>query len=811
MHLKNIFHSIKSIVLKSRMLKGILLKSMMLGFIPALLILLLIPTHVVYSQQDNEPGTYKILSIATEGNQFYDSRTIIANSGLKEGQEITIPSDDTRDAIMRLWNLDLFSDIQIIVDKKIGRDIYLIIKVKELPRLDNIKFSGNDEFSDKDLNEKIPLVKGQVITPQTVKDIEFNIQKMYIEEGYPMTEVSADQFVNSYNEAQLRVKIKEGNKISVRNIRFEGNSHISSDDLKSSMDETSERKWWKFWDKARFNKENYEKDKQLIIDHYTERGYKDATIVSDEFKYSADKEDMDIKIKLSEGPRYRINKIEFTGNVIYKDSVLFNRLDMKPGQIYNAKKFERNLRGNEEQTDVASLYLDNGYLGYNADVEEKDAGNNRLDITVKIQENRQFRIGMVSLNGNTKTQDKIIRRELYTVPGQYFNRGNLIRSMRQLSSLNYFNPETMNYDFAQRNDSTVDLVYVVEERSSDQLNASVGWSQTFGVSGSIGLVFNNFDIADPFSGGAGQILSFQWDFGAEGTYRTFNLGFTEPWLFDSPTSVGVNLFDTKQSYTYIIRESGATLSLGRRFRWPDDYFRGDWFLKFQRTNVINGAGYYETGVRTQISIGQTITRNSTDNPIFPTMGSIVYLSSELAGATVVGSVSFHKHSFNAQAFNRLGGSGKLVLTSNFLFEAISSLASDGYIPPNEFLYMGGSGLAYNTVALRGYDDRTIGPLNLSGSNIGGRVLMKYGVELRYAVSLDPIPIFISMFGEAGNVWPTFRQTDLFDLRRSVGFGIRLQLPAVGIIGFDLGYGFDRKIVDGNNPAWLFHFQFGRAF
>ncbi len=428
-----------------------------MAFIPALLILLLIPSQFVYSQQDDEPGTYKILAISTEGNQFYDSRTIIANSGLKEGQEITIPSDDTRDAIMRLWNLDLFSDIQIIVDKKIGRDIYLIIKVKELPRLDNIKFTGNDEFSDKDLDEKIPLVKGQVITPQTVKDIEFNIRKMYIEEGYPMTEVSVDQFVNSYNEAQLRVKIKEGNKISVRKIRFEGNKKISSDDLKGAMDETSERTWWKFWSKARFNKENYEKDKQLIIDYYTERGYKDAAIVSDEFTYSADKEDMDIKIKLNEGPRYRINKIEFTGNVIYKDSLLLSRLDMKPGQIYNVKKFERNLRGNEEQTDVASIYLDNGYLGYNAEVEEKDAGPNKLDITVKIQENRQFRIGMVSLSGNTKTQDKIIRRELYTVPGQYFNRGNLIRSMRQLSSLNYFNPETMNYDFSQRNDSTVDL------------------------------------------------------------------------------------------------------------------------------------------------------------------------------------------------------------------------------------------------------------------------------------------------------------------------------------------------------------------
>ncbi len=782
----------------------------LLNFKTALLFVLFMHVHFSYSQGEG-PGTYKIIALSTEGNQFYDSRTIMANSGLEEGQEITIPSDDTRDAIMRLWNLNLFSDIQILVDKKVGTDIYLVIKVKELPRLDNIKFSGNDEFSDSDLKEKIPLAKGQVITPQTVKDIEYNIKKLYIEEGYPLAEVKVDQFVNTYNEAQLRVKINEGNKISVRSIKFKGNKRISDSNLRGAMEETSEDVWWKFWDKARFNKEDYENDKRLVQQYYAEKGYKDAVIVSDEFRYSADKEDMDIIITVKEGPKYRINKIIFTGNKIYKDSLLLDRIDMKPGDIYDASKFERNLRGNESQTDVASLYLDYGYLGFSADVEEKEAGNNRLDLIVNIQENRQYRIGMVRITGNTKTHDKIIRRELYTVPGQYFNRANLIRSLRQLSALNYFNPETMNYDFLQRNDSTVDLVYVLEERSSDQLNASIGWSQTFGVSGSVGLVFNNFDILDPLSGGAGQILSFQWDFGAEGTYRTFSLGFTEPWLFDSPTSVGLNLFDTKQNYTYSIRESGATLSLGRRFRWPDDYFRGDWFLKFQRTQVINGAGYYEEGIRTQVSIGQIITRNSTDNPIYPTIGSKVSLTSELAGANVIGSISFHRHSFSAEAYNRLESSGKLILASNFLFEAISSLATDGYIPPNEFLYMGGGGLAYNTVALRGYDDRTVGPVNATGSNIGGRVLLKYGVELRYALSLDPIPIFVSVFGEAGNVWPSFRESDLLDLRRSVGFGLRLQLPAVGIIGFDLGYGFDRKIVDGLDPAWLFHFQFGRGF
>jgi outer membrane protein insertion porin family len=764
---------------------------------------------IIYSQDG--PVTYRIASITTEGNKNYDSRIIVANSGLKVGQEISIPSDDTRDAILRLWNLNLFSDIQLVIDKKIGNDAYLVFKVKELPKLDNIKYSGNDEFSDKDLDAKINLSQGQVITPQTIKDIEYNIKKAYIEEGYPFSEIKVEQFVNSFNEAQLRVKINEGNKVSVRSITFQGNKHISSDDLKGAMQETSENEWWKFWEKARFNRENYEKDKLLVVDYYRSKGYKDASIAGDDFKYSPDKENMDIIIKINEGNKYKIRNINFTGNKIYKDEVLLEKLDFRRGDVYNATKFNQNLRGNENQTDVASLYLDNGYLGFNADIEEAVVDDNQVDLKVHITENRQYRIGLVDFQGNTKTQDKIIRRELYTLPGQYFNRAEMIRSLRQISTLNYFNPEKLNYDFQQRNDSTVDLVYILEEKSSDQLNASVGWSQSFGLSGSLGLVFNNFDIADPINGGAGQILSLQWDFGSSGTYRTFSLGFTEPWLYDSPTSVGVNVFDTKQNYTYSIRETGGTVTLGRRFRFPDDYFRGDWFVKFQRTQVLNGAGLYDEGTRAQLSVGQTISRNSTDNPIFPTLGTRVSLFAEIAGANVVGSINFLKLSFNAEAFNRLENSGKFVLYSNFLLESIGSLAKDDYIPPNEFFFMGGSGLAYNTVALRGYDDRTVGPFNSAGAPVGGRVLMKYGVELRYALSLDPVPIFLSLFAEAGNVWNSFTQADLFSLRRSVGFGARIQLPAVGIVGFDLGYGFDRRIVNGLNPSWLFHFQFGKGF
>jgi len=762
----------------------------------------------IFSQDG--PKTVKILSISVEGNRSYDSRVIISYSGLKAGQEIMIPSESTQEAIMNLWRKRLFSDIEIYVDKKIGDGAYIVIKVAELPRLANIKFSGNKEFSDKDLEDRMPVTSGYVITQQMIKDIEYNIQKMYIDEGYPMAEVMVDQLVNSYNEAQLRVKINEGTKIGIRKINFSGNYKISENNLKGAMSETSEEKWWKFWEKARFNRKDYEKDKDLIIEQYKEKGYKDAIIVSDTIVYVNDKENIDININVVEGPRYIVGNIKIEGNKLYSDSQLLERLDFKKGDIYNSVKFNQNLRGNESQSDIASLYLDNGYLTFGAEVNESE-DNNVVDLLIKITENRQYRIGLISISGNTKTQDKVMRRELYTLPGQYFNKTDMIRSMRQLGSLNYFNPETLNYEFVPRSDSSIDMVYIVEEKSSDQLNASVGYSQTYGFSGSVGLVFNNFDITDPLSGGAGQILSFQWDFGSSGSYRTFSLGFTEPWLFNTTTSAGVNVFDSRSNYTYTLRETGATLSLGRRFRFPDDYFRVDWTFKLQRNETINGYGLYEEGIRTQFSIGQVITRNSTDNPVFPTIGSKVQLAGELAGGIIIGNTHFFKIGFKSEAYERLNRAGNLVLAGLFNFESITSLSSDNYIPPNELLYMGGNGLTYNTTALRGYDDRTVGPKNIFNTSIGGRVLLKYGAELRYAVTQDPIPVFLSLFAEAGNVFPSFKEADFFNLKRSVGVGLRVSLPAVGIIGFDLGYGFDRRSIDGEYPYWQFHFQFGRAY
>lgn len=776
------------------------------------IVLLIVCNVKSFAQDELGPELYRIVSINVNGNKFYDSRTIINYSGLKENMEISIPSDETRDAIKKLWSLGLFSNIVLYVDKKFGKDVYLVIQVQELPRVESVEIVGNDKISTSDIKERVGLTNGEVAQEQKLKDIEHNLVKYYIEEGYSLAEVKVDKLISSNNEARIRIKIKEGSKLTVREISFVGNKGLTEKELRKSMENTSEKIWWKFWDGATFDKSKFEDDKKFIIAYCKEKGYRDAEIVEDELKLSNDKEDVFIKIKIDEGKKYFINNITFEGNKIYPDTLLRDRLELKKGDVYNYKKLQYNMYGNESETDISALYYDNGYLNYNADIEENVVNDNKLDLNIKIVENNQFKFGLVNFEGNDKTQDKVLRRELYTIPGDFFNRANVKRSLQQLNALNYFNPEKLGQDLALENDSIVNIKYMVQERSSDQFNASVGYSGSFGMTGALGLTFNNFDIAHPLSGGAGQVLNFSWQFGESGTYRTFSIGFQEPWFLNTPTTLGFSLFDTRTTYTYDIRETGAIVNFGRRFKFPDDYFRGDWSLKYQRTDVIDGAGYYLNGVRNQVSVRQTITRSTVFDPLFPLTGTKVANSTELSGGPFIpGNTNFIKNIFMAETYTPLVRNQKFVLYSNFNFSFINPIGNDDYLPPTELFYMGGNGLAYNTIALRGYDDRNIGPKNSYNNPVGGKVAIKYGLELRYPLSLDPFPIFALVFAEAGNVWADISKTDPFDLRRSIGFGTRLYLPAVGLVGFDFGYGFDRKIEDREPPKLLFHFQFGRGF
>ncbi|MCE1189896.1 MAG: outer membrane protein assembly factor BamA [Ignavibacteria bacterium] len=808
------------------------------------------------SAQNYSRSSYKILGISVVGNKTADPRTIIVNSGLKIGDEIQVPGEQTLTSIKQLWALNIFSDVRIEIEKKIAEGVYLVIKVEEYPRLEKFVLDGNDEISKGDIEKKLTISRGQILKPQEVTRIKLNIQKLYDDDGYLNAEITpkfytflsadstsdgikatwqnqsnlADEYTTTYEKNEIvystineklknRVvvvfKFQENDKTKVRKISFSGNTKFNESDLKGEFKETDEAKWWKFWSSAKFNKKKYDEDKKLLTAYFMKNGYRDAEIISDSLIYSNNKKDVEIHLNIYEGPQYHVRNITWEGNKIYTSDILNERLGFKKGDVFNYEKFRQNLHQNEKQNDVASLYYDNGYLTmYLKPIENKVEGDS-VDITIQIQERNQYKIGAVEIIGNDKTKDKVIRRELYTIPGDYFNRALLLRSLQQLANLQFFNVEKLYQEGAEPNtvnDSVVNVTFKVEEKSSDYLNASVGYSGSFGFSGAIGVTLTNFSLSEPFTMGGGQVLSFNWQFGVGNYYRTFSLGFTEPWFMDTPTLVGFEVFDTRQQYIYDMSQTGGTIRVGRRLRWPDDYFNVQGFFRFQRNDVKNGQNWYAEGVTNQFTLGLTVSRRNVDNPIFPSVGSNNTLDMELSGGPFLpGNVNYFKINLKNEWYKRLFNTSRLVLYTLSDFGYIGEIESPSNVPPFERFAMGGNGLVISTIPLRGYEDRSIGPQNTNGQATGGNVALRFTSELRFAVSLDPIPLYVLAFAEAGNIYNTLPEAKAFNLNRAVGFGARVLINPVGLIGFDLGYGFDRKAVDKNNPAWLFHFQFGKGF
>jgi outer membrane protein insertion porin family len=817
------------------------------------LFIFIFSSFVIYPQI--KKVNYKILGISVVGNKTADAQTIIANTGLKVGDEIDVPGDQSNNAIKRLWNLGIFADVQLIIEKKIDDGVFLKIEVTEFSRLEQIVLEGNDELSDDDIKKKIPIVKGQTLKPQEVARIITQIKALYEEEGYLNAVIEPHYYtffeadtsdneitviwrdskdlskqyetvyerqkavsMNSIARVQVRtlllLSISEGNEVSVEKISFNGNTAFDDGDLKSEFDETSEKKWWKFWSSANFKRDKFEKDKELLVKFYRENGYRDFMVLGDSLIYSEDKKDLDVVLNVYEGPQYKIHNIIWEGVSVYPLDVLNERLDLKKGDVFDYEKFNMNLHYNEKQSDVSSLYQDTGYLMFQLEEKEQKLADDSLDIVIKVNEGNRFKIGKVDIQGNEKTKDKVIRRELYTIPGNYFSRSYILRSIQQLSNLQYFNVEALykGIDYRPVNDSTVNVSYKVEEKSSDYLNASVGYSGSYGFSGSLGFTLSNFSIAEPFQMGGGQILNFSWQFGVGNYYRTFTLGFTEPWFMDTPTMVGFDLFDTRQQYVYDLRQSGLTLKTGRRLKWPDDFFYVQGTFKFQYNDVIDGQGYYTEGLSRQYSIGAAITRTDIDNPVFPARGSKFSLSGELSGGPFLpGNVDYYRIDFKSEWYKPLFNTNRIVFYTGAEFGYIGELVDDTPIQPFEYYYMGGTGLIIATTSLRGYEDRSIGSKDSDGYVLGSKVMTKFTTELRASLTLEPIPIYLLAFAEAGNVYFDIKQTNLFNLKRSVGVGARVMINPIGLLGFDYAYGFDRKSVDGMEPQWVFHFQFGKGF
>lgn len=768
--------------------------------------------NISFAQQSEQE--LMIAGISVTGNVYADTETIISISGLRVGNKIRLINDfNIQRAIQNLWKKKQFSNIEVVFDKITNMGVFLEIRVKEYPRLNELIIKNNKEIDEFEIKKVISKTKGDIITKFDIQRSIDEIKKLYDKEGISFVEIIVkEEESNISNYINLIYDIEEGIVFKVNSINFIGNNLLDQSDLKRSFKETSTKSWWQFWKSAKFEKSKYDEDKKLLLKYMQNEGFIDARIIKDTLIFNNRDKIVDIYIEIDEGPRVYIRNIDFEGNVVFSDNMLLRRLEFNKGDYYNLEKFQKNLTGNENQTDAASLYLDNGYLQAKLIPEIYRIPPDSIDIIIKVFENERFKIGKIDIVGNTKTKDKVIRRELYTRPGDYFDRSAIIRSIRALQVMQYFNPETLRPDVkpSETDNTAVDLVYKVEERSTDTFNASIGFAGTFGLTGSIGFTFNNFSLLEPLKGGGGQIFNFNWEFGQANRYRTFSLGITEPWLFDEPTTVGFSLFDTYYNFLDLNQSrTGFGFNLGRRFRWPDDYWRGDWSFRVQLNDNKIGNIYYRQGKYSELTFGQRFSRISINNMFFPSTGSKFSLSTDFAmGSIGLGQTDYIKNELNLELFSTLSkieGNDRLVLMLSTKLGYINGFLSDTTISPIELYRMGGNGLSgfSNVIPLRGYPDSKL------GTGFGDKVLIKYTTELRFAISLDPMPIYIYAFAEAGNIFKNLKQTDPFDLKRAAGLGVQLMIAPIGIVGFSYGYGFDKYADEPDVSGWRFLFHLGQ--
>jgi len=743
-------------------------------------------------------ASVKVLGVTVEGQKTADPTIIQINSGLTSGKEIT--SDEIQTAIKNLWSLNIFSDIEVLLDKEVAGGVYLTIRVKEYPRLEKVELEGNKKLKKDEIDKELDFYKGQVLSAHQINQAKRKIKKLYADKGYLLAEVSPETF-DSEKEGKviLRIKIKEGNKVQVKKINFFGNENFSDGKLRKQMKETKEDRWWRGAD---FDRKKFDEDALKVIEFYRNEGFRDAEIVSDSVYFDAEKKDIFIDITVTEGDRYYVGDISWEGNKIQSNDRLESLLGFESGDVYNQEKLQKAIIER-----LGTLYYDSGYIYSQINPKEIPVASDTVDIHFVISEGEPVKINLVHIAGNSRTKEKVIRRELIISPGDVFSKAALERSQREVWVLNYFSD--VKIDYWPVDEDEIDLKFNVEEKSTDLANMSAGWSERDKVIGSIGVAMNNLF-------GNGQRLSFDWNFGRY--YRSFQISFTEPWLRDTPTLAGFSFYDTNRDATYIgyrQRSTGGQLRLGRRFRWPDNYFRGDWIYRIDSTELSDFIDSIVAANPRNIvgtdwplissSVTQIISRNSLNRPEFPTEGSEVSLSTEFAGGFLGGNVGYQKYMFSASWFTP--AIWKFVLYNHTTAGFMDGWTSDSKIPYLEYFFLGGEGMSRST-PLRGYDD----PLAGYATSEGGKVLLKYTTEIRFPIIPNPT-MFGLIFAEAGNTWTNVTDTDPFDLRRSVGIGARIYMPMIGIIGFDYAYGFDNYNTSTGQRygQWKPHFVFGRSF
>lgn len=776
-------------------------------------ILIFILCITYFSDAQNHQNTYTIAGVSVEGNVFSDESTIITISGLRPGESINIPNDNKlQTAIRNLWQRKQFSEVEIKIDKVTPVGVFLIIKVKEFNRFNKLIISGNKELDDQKIYKEFNKVKGDIISPWDLYVAKRDLKAAYKKEDLLFTKIEMKEVPTDTNKfVNIKIDIDEGVAFYTKSVEFIGNKFFTNKELEGAFDKTHTKSWWQIWRSSKFDTKEYEDDKKKLVSFFKKEGFIDGYIVKDTLIFDEANEAVHIKVTVNEGNRYYLRNVKIDGNTVFPEEIIARKLDFKKGEIYDQEKMQANISVNPDFTDALSLYSDNGYMYAQIDKEERRIGNDSIDVYLRVQEGKRVKFRRVDIAGNTKTKDKVIRRELFTRPGEYFSRAAIVRSLRSLGMLNYFSPESLNkFKVSPVDEENVDVTYNVSEQSTETLNMSIGYAGIYGLTASIGVSFRNFSITEPFKGGGGQIFNFTYENGF-GRSQTISIGLQEPWLFDKPISVGFNLFDTRYNYNdFNFRQTGGAVNLGKRLKWPDDYFRADWSFRAQQNDISASAYnsmYYRTGKYSEFTVSQVISRSSLNSPFFPTAGSRFALGLSWAmGGIGIGQTDYLKTSFNYE-FNeplmQIEGMDRLVLHIGTDLGYLYSFKYQDAISPRELYRMGGNGLGgFDITPLRGYPDESV------GVERGGRVMIKHVAELRFAISQGQMPIFVYAFAEAGNVWKTLDQTDPFKLNRSAGVGIQMMMNPIGVIGFSYGYGFDPVIGDTKPSGWKFLFHLG---
>lgn len=808
-----------------------------------------------------EKGKEYILGgISVTGLVKFSEETVKVFTGLRNGQTIKLPGDKLTSAIKKLYESKQFSNVDVYLARLDGNTVYLQFDVQELPMLNEVSIVGIKKSKAKELLKEAELKEGAMVTDNLVVTTKNYFTKKYTDKGFLKTKVTLDTRKDSsdINVVNMNVFIDKGSKIKIKDINFTGNEALADKKLKKAMSNTKEKFLGRFWKGSKYIEDKYQEDLESILDKYSRLGYRDARILSEGITWNEDNT-IDINIELEEGKQYRFSEIVFVGNKEYTNDELMKVLRIDKGDVYNGAVLKERVKGDGSPTseDLSTLYQDSGFLFSQVNAVETKVENDSITVEIRIREDEKARIRKVTVSGNDKTNDHVIFRELRVKPGDLFSRSNIIRSIREIGQLGFFDQNVTPDVVPDYTNKTADINFNVAEKGGSQIELQGGYGGGSFI-GTLGLSFNNFSIKNlfkkeaytPLPMGDGQSLSLRLQ--SSRTFNTYSFSFTEPWLGGrKPKSLSFSIYSSNQfqlnPQTFQVDRDrslgiiGASIGLGQRLKWPDDYFQLSQTLSYQSFNLDNygfrvGANILNNGTLNNLSYSATISRNSAGpSLIFPTYGSefsfgvkatFPYslvnnkdysidsgLSQEETNAQIAEKykwLEYYKLSAKGKWYTSF--TDKLVLMTNAEMGFLGYYNSDVGLSPFERYFVGGDGIAVfqldgrEVVGLRGYENNQLSPLE------GGSIYNKFQLELRYSITDAPsASIYTLGFLEAGNSYDNFQSFNPFELKRSAGLGIRIFMPAFGLLGIDFAHGFDPLPGQIEKSGWQTHFIIGRQF